>query len=341
MSREFKVVLVAPYPYPDPLKRILEDIAEVKVNPLQQQELEEEMKKGDYDVLICWEFSQRITRDMIYSANPKLKIIATLSVGYDHIDVRAAKERGIKVINAAVGNICASAYSVAEFAFWLLLSSVRKTRRVFDIFERDSHSWSEFSQGIVLGEELFGKTLGIIGMGRIGSHVARIGRGFSMRVIGYDPYVNPERVLADGVILVNSLEELLSSSHVISINCYLSDETKRMIGKREISLMRNGVYIVNTARGEIVDEDAILEGLQSDKIAGYAADVLTGEPPTEKTSPLLAAYRRRELSNLLLTPHIAWMSKEAVTKRYPVIVGKKIKAALLRKTLEEWELLKE
>ncbi len=340
MNKEFRVLISVPYPRTELLKKILEEIAEIDERPLNQKELAEEMKKGNYDALICWEFSQRITREMLLSANPKLKVIATISVGYDHIDVKTAEEKGIKVINAGVGDICASTYSVAEFVFWLLLTLIRKSHYAFDAVEKNSPTWSELSQGGIIGSELFAKTLGIIGVGRIGSHVARIGRGFSMKVIGYDPYVNPEKALQSGAKLVGSLEELLSISDIISINCCLTDETRMMIGKSEVSRMKKGVYLVDTARGEIVNENSILEGLYSKKIAGYAADVLTGEPPTEKSSPLLAAYRHREKLNLLISPHIAWTSEEGVAKRYPLIIGNRVKSALLGKDMEEKELLK-
>jgi D-3-phosphoglycerate dehydrogenase len=340
MKKKFKILVAVPYPSTQLIKKILEDIADIDEKPLNQGELEEEIKKDNYDVLICWEFSQRITREMILSASPRFKIIATISVGYDHIDVKTAEEKGIKVINAGTGNICASTYSVAEFAFWLLLTLIRKSRHAFDAVEKNSPTWSELSEGGIIGEELFGKTLGIIGVGRIGSHVARVGRGFCMKVIGYDPYVNPERALQNGAKLVNSLGELLSNSDIVSINCCLTDETRTMIGKQEMSLMKDGIYIVNTARGEIIDEHVMLEGFKSGKIGGYATDVLTGEPPTEETSPILAAYRHKEKLNLLITPHIAWTSKEGIAERYPLLIGNRIKAELLGTTIEEWELLR-
>ena len=338
MNKKFRVLISVPYPRTEPLKKILEEIAEVDEKHLNQKELEEEIKKDNYDALICWEFSQRITREMLLSANSRLKIVATISVGYDHIDTKTAEEKGIKVINAGMGDMCASTYSVAEFVFWLLLTLVRKTRYIFDSVEKNSPTWSELSQGGIIGSELFGKTLGIIGVGRIGSHVARIGRGFCMKVIGYDPYVNPEKALQSGAKLVDRLEELLSNSDIVSINCCLTDETRAMIGKHEVSLMKKGIYLVDTARGEIVDENSILEGLRSKKIAGYTADVLTGEPPTEKSSPLLASYRHREKLNLLISPHIAWTSEEGIAKRYPLIIGNRVKGALLGKDIREKEV---
>ena len=340
LKKKFKILVAIPHPDIGLSKRILEDIADMDERPLNQRELEEEMKKDNYDALICWELAQKITREMILSASHRLKIIATFSVGYDHIDIKAAEERGIKVLNAGAGSICASAYTVAEFAFWLILTLVKRSLHTFDAVQKNLPTWLELAQGAVIGEELFDKTLGIIGVGRIGSHVARIGRGFCMRVIGYDPYVNAEKALQDGVRLINNMEELLSISDIISINCCLTDETKTMIGENEISSMKEDVYIVNTARGEIIDEYSMLEGLKNRKIGGYVTDVLTGEPPTEETSPLLAAYRHKEKLNLLITPHIAWTSKKAAVERYPLIIGNRIKAALLGITLQEWELFK-
>lgn len=327
-GKRFRILLAVPYPRSATLKQVLQDAAKVDEKHLNQEGLEKEMKK-DYDAVIC-SFWQKITRDMILSSPPTLKAIATLSVGFDHIDVDAAKERGIEVINAARGDICASAYSVAEHAFGLLLDLVRKNSQNFEAVKSGTPPWVKLAQGTspsVLGTELFDKTLGIIGVGRIGSHSARIGRGFHMKVIGYDPYIDRERALEDGARLVNSLEELLSNSDFISIHPCLTEETGEMIGKKEVSAMKDGVYIVNTARGRIVDEPAIIGGLRSGKIAGYAADVLTGEPPNEETSPLLATFRRGEFPNLLITPHIAWVTAEA-TKRYALIVGEKIREVL-------------
>jgi len=339
---KYKILIAVPYPHTEKLKQLLSDIAEVVEKPLKQNELEEEIKKDDYDALICWEFSQRITKDMILSAGKKLKIIATISVGYDHIDAKTAEERGIKVINAGAQELCASTYAVAEFVFLLLLTLVRKVNEPFYALKQNNTAWTKYSEGRgIIGKELFGKTLGIIGVGRIGSHIGRVGNGFQMNVIGYDPYVNPEKSFQNGVRLVDNLHSLLSESDFISINCCLTDETRLMIGNNEVEAMKKGAYIVNTARGEMVSENAILEGLQNGKIAGYAADVLTGEPPTEKTSLLLGAFRHGKLQNLVITPHIAWTTIEGVARRYPVIISNRIRAALLKETLQEWELLKE
>ncbi|WP_243674637.1 NAD(P)-dependent oxidoreductase [Vulcanisaeta distributa] len=171
------------------------------------------------------------------------------------------------------------------------------------------------------GIELFGKTLGVIGFGRIGSYVASIANAFRMRVLGYDPFVDRERFIEVNAVRVESLDDLLRQSDFITIHTSLTRESKGLIGRREVGLMRDGVFIVNTARGgEVVDENAILEGLRSGKIAGYATDVLTGEPPTEESSPLLRAFKRREVTNLFVTSHIAGGVTRESVKRYTLYV---------------------
>ncbi|WP_243679346.1 NAD(P)-dependent oxidoreductase [Vulcanisaeta distributa] len=180
------------------------------------------------------------------------------------------------------------------------------------------------------GIELFGKTLGIIGLGRIGSYVASIANAFRMRVLAYDPFVDRERFIEVNAIRVENLDDLLRQSDFITIHTSLTKESRGgLISRREVGLMKDGVYIINTARGgEVVDENAILEGLKSGKIAGYAADVLTGEPPTEDTSPLLRAFKRGEVPNLFITSHIAGVTRESV-KRYTLYVAKGVRDALM------------
>lgn len=186
----------------------------------------------------------------------------------------------------------------------------------------------EWGSLLTPGIELFGKTLGVIGFGRIGSYVASIANAFRMRVLGYDPFVDRERFIEVNAVRIESLDELLKQSDFITIHTSLTRESKGLIGRREVGLMRNGVFIVNTARGEVVDENAILEGLRSGKIAGYATDVLTGEPPTEESSPLLRAFKRREVTNLFVTSHIAGVTRESV-KRYTLYVVRGVRDALM------------
>lgn len=338
MKRKFRVLLPSDVWGKATLERILGDIAEIIEKELTKEKLREEIKK-EYDVIIdtIW---LPITASMIQSASSTLKVIGTSSVGVDHIDIEAAEKRGIKVVNGATNGICASAYSVAEHAFALLLSVVRKTYRYHEIVKTDACSWKDcYKLPIFKGIELFGKTLGIIGVGRIGSHIARIGRGFRMKIIGFDPYVDKEKTLEDDVFIVDDLKQLLAESDVIAISACLTKETKKMIGESEISMMKNGVYIVNVSRGMIVEEHAIIKNLKSSKIAGYAADVLWNEPGVNGNSPIFSEFKKGEL-NISITPHIAFLTDKA-PERYPRILGNRIREILTgEKYLHDADYLK-
>ncbi|ADN49669.1 hydroxyacid dehydrogenase [Vulcanisaeta distributa] len=295
--------------------KMLSEVGEVDIKPMTTEQLKDAIRDYDAVIVSVW---HRVTKDVI-DAGRNLKVIGTASVGTDHIDVEYAEGRGIKVVSAAG----ASTYSVAEFTFGLLLMMVK---RIPENMGRVRNG--EWSSLLTPGIELFGKTLGIIGFGRIGSYVASIANAFRMRVLAYDPFVDRERFIEVNAIRVDNLDDLLKQSDFITIHTSLTRESRGLIGRREVGLMKDGVYIINTARGEVVDENAILEGLKSGKIAGYAADVLTGEPPTEDTSPLLRAFRRGEVSNLFITSHIAGVTRESV-KRYTLYVAKGVRDALI------------
>ena len=330
---KFRILLAVSDSASHILKEVLGDKFEVVEKDIREKEqLAEEMKK-DYDAIIVNTYIP-VTGDMIRAMSSKIKAIATLSVGFDHIDVDAAKERGVKMLNEAVDGICGSAYAVAEHGFAILLDVVRSVFWHSSAVKEGTSPWLEMSGGELnrdlWGKEFFGASLGIIGVGRIGSHISRIARGFQMKVIGYDPYVDKEKVLESGVDLVENLGELVSGSDFIILAPCLTGETREIIGQREVDLMREGVYIANIARGALVNEEAILRGLRDGKIKGYATDVLTVEPPTEGNSPLLAAFRRSEFPNLLINPHIAWLTHKAPA-RYATITANKIKETLTGK----------
>ena len=332
-DRKFRILLAIRYPASDILKKVLGDKFEVVEKTIQgEEEYAEEMKK-DYDAIIGSVYIP-VTGDMIRSMSPKVKAIATLSVGFDHIDIDAAEERGVKVLTGAVDGICASTYAVAEHAFTILLNVVGKVFWHSNAVKEGTSTWLEMSGGRLnrdlWGKEFFGSNLGVIGVGRIGSHISRIARGFQMKVTGYDPYVDKEKVLESGVDLVENLKELLFRSDFIILSPCLTDETKGIIGQPEIDLMKDGVCIANIARGALVNEEAILRGLRDGKIKGYATDCLTVEPPTEENSPLLAAFRRGEFPNLLISPHIAWLT-EKTPPRYATIIANRIKETLTGK----------
>lgn len=313
-----KILVTVPLTEPEtgPIAlKLLQEVGDVDVRPMNTDELKRAIADYDAVIISVW---HRITKDVIDAA-PRLKVLGTASVGTDHIDVEYAESKGIKVVSAAG----ASTYSVAEFTFGLLLMMVK---RIPENMGRVKNG--EWSSLLTPGIELFGKTLGIIGLGRIGGYVAEIANAFRMRVLAYDPFVSMERFTEVHAEKVNTLEDLLRRSDFVTIHTSLSKESKGLIGKKEVETMKDGIYIINTARGEVVDENAILEGLRSGKIAGYATDVLSGEPPTEATSPLLRAFKQGEIGNLFITSHIAGVTRESV-KRYTLYTVRGVRDALM------------
>ncbi|ADB57755.1 phosphoglycerate dehydrogenase [Archaeoglobus profundus] len=246
----------------------------------------------DYDALIV-RSRTRVTRDVIDRAK-KLKIIGRAGVGVDNIDVDYATEKGIVVVNAPGGN----SVSAAEHTIGLILSIARKIPQADRSVKEGKWERKKF-----VGIELRGKTLGIVGLGRIGYEVAKRMRCFEMNILAYDPYVSEERAKSVGAKLV-SLEELLRNSDIITIHVPKTKETEKMISYKEFEIMKDGVYIINAARGGIVDEKALYDALVSGKVAGAALDVYEKEPP-DKDNPLL------KLENVVTTPHIGASTREA------------------------------
>jgi len=220
-----------------------------------------------------------------------LRLIIKHGIGVDNIDIPAATRRGIIVMNTPKVN----PLPVADLSMTLLMCL---SRRVVEAHECVvSGGWKQF-----LGTGVYGRYLGIIGLGQIGLAVADRARGFGMKLLGHDPYAG-ERVRAlRPDIEIMGLEQLLSSSDYISLNLPLSDETRGLIGRDALKLVKSTAMLVNTSRGRIVDEEAMYEALVEKRIAGYAADVFEKEPPTG--SPLLT------LPNVLLTPHIGWYTQD-------------------------------
>ena len=221
---------------------------------------------------------------------PKLKMIIRGGVGLDNIDQPAAKARGIEVKNTPA----ASSVAVAELAFALMLAVPNRLIEAHNALKE-----GKFLKKEIKRTELYQKTLGLVGVGRIASEVAKRAAAFGMRVLAYDPYVKR----SDVAILVPSLKELLRQADYLSLHVPLNDETKNMINKDAIAGMKDGVVIVNTGRGKCILEADLAEALKSGKVAAYATDVWYSDPP-DPSSPLLSA------PNVLMTPHIGASSKE-------------------------------
>jgi len=223
----------------------------------------------------------------------KLRVIGRAGVGVDNVDVEAATHRGVLVMNTPGGN----AVSVAEHTLALMLSLARAVPQANASTQAGRWEKSAFS-----GTELRGKTLGLVGLGRVGTEVARRACAFEMKVLAYDPYVTPAAAREVKVELL-ALDELLAQSDFVSLHTSLSAATEKMIGAEAIAKMKKGARLINCARGELIDESALAEALKSGKLAGAALDTFAKEPP--KDSPLIG------MPTLIATPHIAGSTAEA------------------------------
>ncbi len=235
----------------------------------------------------------------VMDAFPGLKLIATRSTGYDHIDIAEAHRRGIVVCNVPAYGV----HTVAEFAFALLLAL---SRRVLEARER-LQSATPFNQQGLTGFDLNGKTIGIVGTGSIGFHAVKIALGFGMKVLVYDVMQN-EQVLALGVTYV-PLRDLLSQSDVVTLHVPYLPQTHHLLNRELLSVCKRGAYLINTARGAVVDTDALIEALDSGTLAGAGLDVLENETELVDSTKKLLSHER-----VLLTPHVAFDTKEAVQR---------------------------
>jgi D-3-phosphoglycerate dehydrogenase len=246
---------------------------------------------GEYDALII-RSDTRVTADVVARA-ARLKVIGRAGVGLDNVDVAAATRAGIIVMNTPDGNTI----SASEHTMALMLALARHIPQAHASLA--SGKWERAS---FVGTELYGKKLGIVGLGRIGSEVARRARGFEMKIVGVDPYCLPERARTLGVELV-PLESLLAESDFITVHVPRSKETVSLIGAPELSRCKKGVRVVNCARGGIIDEAALADAIRSGHVAGAALDVFLEEPP--RGNPLVG------LPQVVATPHLGASTEEA------------------------------
>lgn len=253
----------------------------------------EELKEilGQYDALVI-RSATKVTADVLARA-ANLKVIGRAGMGVDNVDVAEATKRGIVVMNTPGGN----SVTTAEHALALMMSLVRNIPQADASMKQGKWEKKKFQ-----GHELCGKTLGVVGLGNIGSIVADRALGLKMKVVGYDPYLSQERAAELGVELV-SLEELFRRADIVTIHVPLLDETRNLINRDTLAKMKDGVYLVCAARGGIVEEDALLEALEGGKVAGAALDVFREEPPG--LTPLVAHPR------VVCTPHLGASTVEA------------------------------
>ena len=267
-----------------------------------QVDVRTELANGDlaagiepYDALIIRSATQ--VDAAVLEAATHLKVIARAGIGLDNVDVDAATRRGVMVVNAPQSNII----SAAEHTLALLLAQARNVPQAHA--DLTAGRWERARWE---GVELAGKTIGLVGLGRVGSLVATRAAGFGMRVIAFDPFVSSERAKEIGVEIMPTLEALLVQSDFVTIHLPRTPETEALFGERELRMMKSGARLVNTARGGIVDEEALAKVLEDGHLGGAALDVFTTEPTTD--SPLFA------FPNVVVSPHLGASTKEAQDK---------------------------
>ncbi|MFZ7122055.1 MAG: hydroxyacid dehydrogenase [Eubacteriaceae bacterium] len=238
----------------------------------------------------------KITKKIIKSAN-NLKIISRHGVGIDSIDVEEATQRGIIVTNTPQAN----AEAVSEYTFALILAFFRKIPNGFSMIQK--HLWDRKK---LIQRELYHKTIGIIGLGNIGSRVAQKAKAFEMEILGFDPFISSKNAIKMNVELVN-FTEILKRSNIITLHTPLTYQTKHLINKKELDLMKKDVLLVNTARGGLINEIALVKHLKNNKRSGACLDSFEEEPLSNKSE-------LPSLDNVILTPHVAAQSKESMDR---------------------------
>jgi len=260
-------------------------------------------KIGNYDIVVV-RSRTTITRDLVEKAT-KCEIIARVGVGLDNIDTDAAKERNIRVINAVEGAMSA----VAELVIGLMLAMSRDIARA----DRELRNGNWIKKEL-MGTEIAGKYLGIVGLGNIGKRLARLARAMNMNVIGFDVVpIDPEFVKEVG-LMKTDLDTLLQSADFVSLHVPLLDSTKHMINAEKLSKMKKTARIINTSRGGTIDEDALYDAIKSGNLGGAALDVFEVEPAT--------GHKLATLPNVICTPHIGAQTKEAQSLAANVIAEK-------------------
>jgi len=294
MAGQFKVLLIEKID--EAGLKLLEGISEVKLaSGASEETLMEESR--DMDAIVIRALG-RITAKVMDKA-PRLKVVGRHGVGVDNIDLEAATRRGILVVYTPEAN----AEAVADHTMGLIIALSKKiVQGNYALKFKGNWNFRYEQRGI----DVYGKTFGIIGLGRIGQRVAKRAKGFDMKVLVYDPYINRDSASKVGVELVD-LETLLRSSDFVTIHVPLTEETRKLLSEREFNLMKTGAFLVNTSRGGVVDERAMVKALSTGRVAGAGLDVFEKEPP-DPENPLF------KFDNVIVTPHMASHTVESLRK---------------------------
>jgi phosphoglycerate dehydrogenase-like enzyme len=253
----------------------------------------------DADVLLL---SNRPLSGNVIDACPTLKLICVAFTGIDHVDQEACKARGIVLHNAAGYAV----HAVSELAIGMMIALLR------GIISANAKTRAGGTNDGLVGHELFGKTLGVIGCGHIGLQVARLGNAFGCHVLGFDPHVFK---VSDVTIEQVELDELLSRSDIVTLHLPLIPETRSFIGRDQLTKLKRSAILINTARGPIIDQAALIEALTQNRLAGAGLDVFDLEPPLSANHPILTAQ------NTVLTPHIGFETAEAMATKANIALG--------------------
>lgn len=288
-----EIVVSDPIFLPEEYRKKLEALGDLKVfesMPSSTEEFISRVKDADIVLVGRYGFSGKA-----FSASRNLKMLSVWQTGYDHIDLKAANEKGV-----IISNVPDYAFdSVAEMVFALALNLLRKVHIADTRLREGNFDWRKY-----VGNQLMGKTMGVIGTGSIGSRVIQIAHGFNMNVISVTGHPSEEKARRLGVKFVN-LDTLLSESDIVTLHVPLTPSTEKMIGAKELAKMKKSAILINTARGNVVDETALIEALKEKKIRGAGLDVFEKEP-LPVNDPLT------KLENVVLTPHIAFLTEESL-----------------------------
>jgi D-3-phosphoglycerate dehydrogenase len=326
VSKSFHILNVEPLDYAAEARMLLEDLGTLIEKEMSRSELLEELY--NYDVLIV-RLAHQIDRKII-DAGRRLKAIVSATTGLDHIDVAYARTRKIAVLSLqGEVSFLRSVSATAEHTWALLLSLLR-----WIVPASSAVNHGEWNRDAFRGHELNGKRLGIVGLGRIGEKVARYAQVFGMEVAAYDPFTANR---LDDVWCAPILTDLLERSDVLSLHVPLTNETRGMIGAVELALLPAGALLINTSRGQLIDEVALVQALDRGHLAGAALDVLADERHADRrlNSPLLAYASKH--NNLLITPHIGGATYESMAKT-EVFMARKLKEFLLSLDKESKEM---
>jgi D-3-phosphoglycerate dehydrogenase len=313
-----RILNAEPRQYSADARKILGELGEVVERQLGRTELLRTLPA--FDVLIV-RLGHQVDRALL-DAGQRLRAVVTATTGLDHVDVEHAARRGVAVLSLrGETEFLRTIPATAEHTWALLLALVRRIAPASESVRR-----GEWERDRFRGRELAGARLGLVGLGRVGRRVARYGVAFDMRVAAHDPYVTEWE---PGVRRAATLPDLLADTDVLSLHVPLAPETRRLVGRRELALLPSGAVLVNTARGDVVDPDALQEALETGHLGGAALDVLPGERDLVAggNTPALLTYARAH-DNLLVTPHVAGATVESM-ERTEVFMARKL-AVFLR-----------